>query len=324
MSNANTLVTHVSAMTLVTLLSYPKFCRVTKGARRATVVALQNFARPRSPQSVLVLLYGRSGDRNIEFLLLNVDGRDHVFVYCVLRQAELFTKDVEGGVTSDEANQVVTPPLRLGQWPPRGVCRTGKPHRLVALLQRRQWGLSFKLAIAVHRIMLLLKNQRLPAEIRFILHDDLSQEPRLILVIEFLNNAVAPRLCHGNKPSLDTIEQAKPYQVTHATRVSATSIEDRFVINLHVTGYSQTAPAKPDSVYGVLTGLIQNWVGRTPTGRQVDAIQTEESNRPTQIARTNEVHLVHLVNSIAGQFGVLLAFRLVAPRPAMRQLLTTQ
>src|SRR5262249_51999930 len=136
-------------MTLVTLLSYPKFCRVTKGARRATVVALQNFARRRSPQSVLVLLNGRSCDRNVEFLLFNVDGRDRVFVYCVLRQAELFTKDIECGVTSDEANQVVTPPFRLRQWPPRGVCRTGKPHRLAALLQGRLWSSSFELAVAI-------------------------------------------------------------------------------------------------------------------------------------------------------------------------------
>src|SRR5215469_213978 len=311
-------------MTLVTLFYHPKLCRATKGARRATVVALHNFARRHSGHAVVVHCYGRSCDRNVEFLLLHVDGRDRVFVYCLFRQAELFTKDIQYPFTSDEPNHVITPTFGLRQGVPGSLRRIGKPHCLAAQIQGRLRCLSFELAKAIHRIVLLLKEQGFPTQIRFRLHHYPSQEPYLVAIVELLNHAVPPRLGHGNEPRLDSVEQAEPYQVTHAPRVLATSIEDSFVVNLHVIRHSQTAPNRPDSVYRVLTCFIQNWADRTSSGCQIDVVQTEETNWPAQIARTNEVHLVRLVNSIAGQLGVLLAFGYVASRPAMDQPLTIQ
>src|SRR6202158_3459833 len=84
-------------------------------------------------------------------------------------------------------------------------------------------------------------------------------------------------------------------------------------------GCPQTTPVRPDSINGMLPGFGQRRRHRTTTGAQVDTVQTVEAHRPIQVTRSNKIRLMHLVDLLVTQLGILFPFGLVATSPPMCQ-----
>src|ERR1700694_5850007 len=95
--------------------------------------------------------------------------------------------------------------------------RVRKADLTAALLQCGLRSSPLQLCIAITAIMLLLKKQRLWAEIRY--SADGTQAPLPVMVVELLHHAVSPRLSHGDEPRLNAIRQAQPNQHAHPARV---------------------------------------------------------------------------------------------------------
>src|SRR5260370_17904024 len=109
--------------------------------------------------------------------------------------------------------------------------------------------------MAIAAVVLLLKEQQLRPQFVSVFHRDLSQDPASIMVIEFLHDAVAPRLGHRNEPRFYSLGQAQANQTSHPARVTPTTVENRFVVYLLMLRYPQTTPMNPDTIDGMLPGL---------------------------------------------------------------------
>src|SRR2546427_2128262 len=313
-----TSVTPRSAMTSVTSMINTEFSWAAEGARRATG-AVQENSRLVSSQPIVVFGNRQILDLHEQLLAAHVDRRDHVFVDPFGRQGKLLAKDIQQRITADETHQMVTARCGLRQRVPGRGVRVGKANQVQALLKHRQRRFPFQLAIAIAAVVLLLKEQRLRAQFVSAFHPNLSQEPTSVMVIEFFHHAVAPRLSQRYEPGFYSLAQAQTNQTPHATRVTPTAIEDRFVVHLLMLWQSQTTPVRPDSVNGMLPGFGQRRRHRTTSGAQVDTVQTVEAHRPIQVTRSHKIRLMHLVDMLATQLRILFPLGLVATSPPMCQ-----
>src|SRR5258708_8297075 len=201
-------------MTSVTAMINTEFSWAAEGARWATGAVQENSCLI-SSQPIFVFCYGQIFNILQQLLAAHVDRRDHVFVDRLRRQGKLLAKDIQERVTADETHQVVTARFGLRQrvaW--RGI-RVRKANQVPALLKHRQRRFPFQLAIAIAAVVVLLKEQRLPAQFLSAFHLALSPEPPSMMVIEFLHDAVAPRLGHRNEPRVYSLGPAPTNQTSH-------------------------------------------------------------------------------------------------------------
>jgi hypothetical protein len=170
----------------------------------------------------------------------------------------------------------------------------------------------------------LLEYQRLLTQVFFSLHCHSAKKTTSVVIVKLLHHAVPPGLTHWNKPRFDSVEQTEPDQITHPSRIVTATKENQLVIHLLVLWYSQTPPARPDSINSVLTSLVENGVDRTPPGCQIDAVQAVKPNRAIQITRPDIVRLMNLVHLTRHQRRVLPSLGFVRSRSSVRQLFSTQ
>jgi hypothetical protein len=170
----------------------------------------------------------------------------------------------------------------------------------------------------------LLEYQRLFSQVFFSVHWHPAKKTTSVVMVELFNDTVPPRLSHRNKPGFDCVEQTQTDHIAHPSRVLTAAKEYRLVVHLLVIGYPQTTPTRPDSVYSVLTSLVENRADRTPPSCQIDAIQAVKPNRAIQITRANIVRLMNLVYLISHQHRVLLSFGFVGSRSSVGQLFSTK
>src|SRR4026207_1374838 len=105
------------------------------------------------------------------------------------------------------------------------------------------------------------------------------EEAALVMVIELLNDTIAPRLGHGDEPGLNIMQQAKPNQDSHPARMLTTPIKNQFIVHLQILWNPQTAPTRPDGTQGVLSSFTQHGTDGTTSRSQVDAVETVKTNR---------------------------------------------
>jgi restriction endonuclease S subunit len=324
LSSAKTLVTPKSAMTLVTHFKFAKSHGATEGARRATGVASCDLAGRRSLRAVLVLSDRSTIDANDQPLLPDVYRGNSVFIRGLRGHLESLTKDVQHQITPNEPHQVISAGGGLRQRVSGSLGRFWKPYGVPTLIQRSLRRPSSQLAVPVSSIVFLLEYQRLLSQLFFSLHRYSAKKALSIVIVKLFNDAIPPRLTHRYKPGFDPVEQTQSDQVAHPSRKLTAAKENRFVIHLLVVGYTQTLPARPDSIHGILTSLVENRTDRTPPSRQIDAVQAVKPNRPIQITRTYIVRLMNLVYLIGHQRRVLPSFGFLRPRSSVRQLFSTK
>src|SRR5712675_817098 len=147
----------------------------TEGARRATEAVKETRTR-HSSQVVIVFINNNLVQGDFELLLGDIDGRNHVFVNGLRRQAEFLAEDVQQRLTTNKPHQVIVAALGLGQrmlW-----CR-GRLRKTDLLLFGSQGHLrraALQLGVAVPSIMFLFKEQRFSAQFVQIFHLHSSQE----------------------------------------------------------------------------------------------------------------------------------------------------
>src|SRR5882724_11885540 len=113
-SSAMTSDTPKSAMTSVTDILLVSVSLAAQGAPRATGAVKETSGQCLS-EPVVALVNDYLVHRNAEFLSSHIDGRDHIFVNHFGRHSELFTKDIQHRITTNETHQVVAAALRFGQ-----------------------------------------------------------------------------------------------------------------------------------------------------------------------------------------------------------------
>src|SRR2546422_1839568 len=322
--SAKTSLTPKSAMTSLTHSQFAKTREATEGARRATGVASCVLAGRRSRRAVLILSDRCTIDANPQLLLLNIYRGNCIFICGLRGHLELLTKDIQDQVTSDEPHQVIATGGRLRQRVFGSLDRFRKPDGVPTLIKRSLGRLSPKLAVPVTSIVFLLKYQRLFSQVFFSLHCHPAKKTTSVVIVKLFNDAVPPRLSHRNKPGFDSVEQTQPDQIAHSSWVLTAAKENRLVVYLLMVRYAQTAPTRPDSVYGVLTSLVDNRIDRTPPSCQIDAVQAVKPYRPIQITWTHIVRLMNLVHLISHQCRVLLSLWFVRSCSSVRQLFSTQ
>jgi len=311
----------------MTLIPHSRFAdsdRATKGARRATEVVLSESADRRSSRAVVKLCDRSAIYVNIQLLLPNIYRCDGVFVRGLSRHLESLTKNIQDQIAPDKTYQVISTGGWFRQRAPWSFGRLWEPYYMPALIKNCLGRPASQFAVPVSSIVFLLEYQRLLTQIVFSLHCYSSEKSISILIVKLFNNSIAPRFPHGNEPRLNSIEQAQPNQIPHSSRKLSAAKKDQFVIYLLVSGDSQSQPARPNSIHGVLACLVKHRTDRTSPSCQIDAVQTVKSNWPIQITRTNIIRLMNLVRLISDQSWVLLSFGFVRSRPSVSQLFSTK
>ena len=72
------------------------------------------FCQNRSKKRIVNLLYGLRIERNVDFLLDDVDGGNDIFVDGLLREREGFPKNIQERITTDETDEMIFSSFRLG------------------------------------------------------------------------------------------------------------------------------------------------------------------------------------------------------------------
>src|SRR5882762_7016226 len=315
-SSATTSFTPRSAMTSFTGEIAIKCSLAAEGARRATAVAKEHWSVP-SSRAIVILCQRDIVDAYSEFLPRYINSRNDVLVNHLRRQLELFAKDIQQRITSDEAHHVIAASFWLWQGMARRQGRVRKADLPAALLQCCLRRLPLQLAIAITTIMLLLEEQRFRAEIRYAANG--AQEALPEMVVKLLHYAVAPRLSHGDEPGLNAMRQTQANQHPHSPWVLAAAVEHQLIIYLLMFWYPQTTPVRPDSVDRLLSGLTQDRSYRATAGRHIHTVETVKAHRPTQVTGANIIGLMHAVGAVGAQLRILLALWFVATRASLRQ-----
>src|SRR5882724_77625 len=309
-----------SAMTSVTDILLVSVSLAAQGAPRATGAVKETSGQCLS-EPVVALVNDYLVHRNAEFLSSHIDGRDHIFVNHFGRHSELFTKDIQHRITTNETHQVVAAALRFGQrmFGSGGRFRKTDLRSSQSHLRRA----PLQLGVAIPRVMFRFKDQRLALEFCSSLHDHPAQETTPVMVIEFFHHAITPGFSQRDEPRLNSVCETQADQTTHTARVILTPIENHLVVYLLMFWYSQTPPVSPNSVDRWLRRFTKNRRHRTATSGNVYAVHAVEAQRTSQVTRPDIVALMYIVDLLAQQLRIRLALRLIAPGATMSQALAT-
>ena len=100
--------------------------------------------------------------------------------------------------------------------------------------------------------MLVFKAHGTLLQVSFCGHHDLVKKLLLVMIIELLDDSIAPRFGLRNKPWLHSMVQTQPNQRSHATGIPRASPKAHFVVHLKVTGYAHTYPDGPKPINNAL------------------------------------------------------------------------
>src|SRR5512139_2482928 len=122
------------------------------------------------------------------------------------------------------------------------------------------------------------------------------------MVIEFLDETVAPWLRRWNEPEIDTIAQAEANKGSHASWMGRASVKSQFIVNLKVLRDAHTQPNRISSVQNALRCFGGHGFYAAPVHCGIDGIQAVEPDRAGKITRADQIDLMGLVGQNPGKF----------------------
>ena len=137
------------------------------------------------------------------------------------------------------------------------------------------------------------------------------------MIIEFLDDAVPPRLRRRNEPEIDAITQAETNKRPHASWVGRTSEKSPFVVHLEVLRDSHAQPDRINSVQYALRCTGRHRLNPTPVDGDIDGMQAVELDRAGKITGADQVNLMGLVGRDRRKLGIFLALRDISSGPPM-------
>ena len=149
----------------------------------------------------------------------------------VFRKLEMFSKDIQLPITSDETNE-----------------RDGSVRNVIDLWEakfrrRQNWGvpsflndlkssLTFKIAIPMVLVMKEFKVLGLGSELAITPEPLPSKEAPMVGIIKTLHRSITPRFSYGDEDNLDTQRKAEPEDDAERARVAVASPKAELVVDL--------------------------------------------------------------------------------------------
>ena len=231
------------------------------------------------------------------------DGLD-VGIDKVLGHGELFPKNMQDLITADEAYEHHTTIRDYTDGRDLGV---GPQYqgREVVLLNCLFGRLALEAAVAVVPVVKPLKVLCLPLQ-RGVRREPLPpEELPVIRVVEVFHHSVAPRLADGNEDRGDAVVEAHAQYDAQGPRVAVTSPEAQFVIELQEHRDTHGLPAPHEALSHVNVFLRSLGLDVDPVAEDIHDVERIESAVPFDIAGTDEIHLMHVVDGChCGEIGV--------------------
>jgi len=147
------------------------------------------------------------------------------------RKFEMFCKDIQFLVTSDEANKrdrsirnIID--LRQTEFGRR------QDRAIPSLLNDLERSFAFKAAISMALVMKEFKILGLGSELEIIPKPLPSKEPPVVSIIEALDNSITPRFSNGGKDYFDPQQQTESENNAKGTGVTIASPKTEFVVDL--------------------------------------------------------------------------------------------
>ena len=164
----------------------------------------------------------------------------------VFGKLEMFSKDIQLPITSDETNE-----------------RDGSVRNVIDLWEakfrrRQNWGipsllndlersLAFKIAIPMVLIMKELEVLGLGSELAITPKPLSSKEPAVVGIIKALDSPITPRFPYGDENNLDSQRKAEPEDDAEGTRVAVASTKTELVVDLKEVWNSHGSPTTNQS-----------------------------------------------------------------------------
>src|SRR5207253_3821832 len=217
-------------------------------------------------EPINVLVLQRAVEVNAQSLPCDVDGQTHVLMMRGGRCFETLAEYIDPAIASNEPDQVVTSSLGFGQRVTRHYFGPRQPQLQPSRFQRGQGRFAIQFAVAKASIMAFFESPAFALQLCHSFQLYGAQKPLTVPIVEFLNNAVTPRLSDWNEPGLNTIEQAQPNQRPHRTRMTSAPVEHQLVVDLLVPRQSQAQPCRPERCDCALCITTQQWFYSTAAG----------------------------------------------------------
>lgn len=170
----------------------------------------------------------------------------------VFGKLEMFSKDIQLLITSDEPNErdgSVRNVIDLWEAKFRGRQNGDIP----SLLNDLERSLAFKITIPMVLVMKELKVLGLGSELAITPKPLSSEEPTVVGIIKALHSPITPRLPDGDENNLDSQRKAEPEDDTEGTRVAVASTKTELVVDLEEVWNSHSSPTtKQSHGYGLV------------------------------------------------------------------------
>lgn len=170
----------------------------------------------------------------------------------VFGKLEMFSKDVQLPITSDETDER-DGPVRdvIDLWEAK--FRRRQNWGIPSLLNDLERSLAFKIAIPMVLVMKEFKVLGLGSELAITPKPLSSKEPAVVGIIKALHSPITPRLPYGDENNLDSQRKAEPENNAEGTRVAVASTKAELVVDLKEVWDSHGSPTTHQSQgYGLV------------------------------------------------------------------------
>ena len=227
----------------------------------------------------------------------------------VLGHDELFPKNMEGLIAADEAYEQ-DPAIRDdGDGRDLGI---GTQHQggEVVLLDDLVGGLALEAAVPMVPVVKALEVLRLPFQRRVAREKLPPEELPVIGVVEVLHDSVAPWLADGDEDRGNAVVKAHTQDDPQGPRMAVAPPEAQFVIKLQECRDTHGLPAPHETLSHVGVLLRSLGFDIDPVAEDIDDIERIESAVVLDVPGTDEIHLMHIVDSPRfREIGILDTFR---------------
>ncbi len=164
-------------------------------------------------------------------------------------------------------------------------------------------GFPTEFAVAIPAVVLLFKTPGGMQQLLGRSHHDLAEELLVIVVVELLDDPIAPRFVDGDELGLNPVLQAQPDKRSHPAGMSRAAVEAPGVVHLEVPGDPHPLPERPERIDDALPGLAQQGLQAATRGSEIHGVEAVEPHRTPQVTGTHEICLVGLVG-LLGRIGL--------------------
>jgi hypothetical protein len=228
----------------------------------------------------------------------------HIRIDKFLVHDELFPENIQGPITADKTYKQDTTVRNPDDERNLGV-RPQYQGREGMLLDYLLRSLPAETAVAVVPVVKTLK------VLCLFLQGGIRREPLspeelpVIRVVEVLHQPVSPGLAYGNEDRGDAVVEAHTQDNPQGSRMAVTSPEAQFVIELQEHRDTHGLPAPHEACRYVKVFLRSLGLDVDPVAEDIHDVERIESAVPFDIAGTDEIHLMHVVDGChCGEIGV--------------------